>query len=66
MSKELVEQPDFKPTRKVSMGQFAGSLVTIGAWAIEEYTTMEIPLFIATAALQLVVFAVQYFTHDAG
>ena len=63
-TKELVQQPDYTPTRKVSIGQAAGSVVTIGAWALETYTAIDIPLFIGTACLQVVMFAVQYFVRD--
>lgn len=64
MPGELVKQPDYVPTRKVGMGQAVASLVTIGAWALEEYTDFTVPLFIATAALQVVMFITQYFVQE--
>ena len=66
MPKELITQPDYIPTRKVGMGQAVGSLVTIAAWMLETYTTLDIPLFIGTAALQLIMFIAQYFIRDSA
>lgn len=65
MTKELVSQPDYVPTRKVGMGQAAGSVVTIIAYMIETFTDVSIPLFIGTAFLQVVMFVIQYFTRDS-
>jgi len=66
MSKELVTQPDYAPTRKVGMGQAAGSVVTIIAYLVETYTEVAIPLFIGTAILQIVMFAIQYYVKEAA
>jgi hypothetical protein len=63
--KELVTQPDYLPTRKVGMGQAVGSVVTIAAWALETYTALDIPLFIGTAALQIIMFIAQYWIKDS-
>ena len=65
MPKELVTQPDYLPTRKVGMGQAVGSVVTIAAWALETYTALDIPLFIGTAALQIIMFIAQYWIKDS-
>lgn len=64
MPKELIQQPKYIPTRKVGFGQAAASVVTILAYYIEEYTEITVPLFIGTAFLQVVMFAVQYYTQD--
>lgn len=48
------------------MGQAVGSLVTISAWMLETYTELDIPLFIGTAALQLIMFLAQYFIKDSA
>jgi hypothetical protein len=66
MSKELVTQPNFEPTRKVGFGQLAGAVVTIVSWGMMEYGGVELPLVINLALLQVVIFAAQYYVKDAA
>lgn len=54
------------PSRKVTVGLVAGSLMTILAWASKQYAGVEIPAEVALAGATVITFALQYFVRNAS
>lgn len=53
------------PSRKVTIGLAAGSLMTLIAWASKQYAGVEIPAEVALAGATFINFILQYFVSDA-
>jgi high-affinity Fe2+/Pb2+ permease len=66
MTKELITQPSYTPTRKVGGGQLAGAVVTILSWLMLEFGGVELPLVVNLAILQIVIFAAQYYIKESS
>lgn len=53
------------PSRKVTIGLAAGSLMTILAWCSKTYAGVEIPAEVALAGATVINFILQYAVPDA-
>ena len=54
------------PSRKVTVGLVAGSVMTILAWCSKQYAGVEIPAEIALAGATVITFCLQYFVPEAS
>lgn len=54
------------PSRKVTVGLVAGSVMTILAWASKVYAGVEIPAEVALAGATVITFALQYLIPNAA
>ena len=52
------------PTRKVGAGALAGAVSVVVLWAIETFTTVDIPAEVAAAIATLIYFAVSYWVRE--
>lgn len=50
--------------RKVTVGLFAGALMTVVAWASDAFAGVTIPAEVALAGSTIIVFAIQYFVPN--
>jgi len=57
-------RPEYKPTRKVSVGVLAGSLVFIAAYVVEELSGKSLPTEVVISAQTIGVFIAQWATSD--
>lgn len=57
--------PIQQPSRKVTVGLVAGSLMTILAWASKQYAGVEIPAEVALAGATVINFVLQYMVPNA-
>jgi hypothetical protein len=57
--------PVQQPSRKVTVGLVAGSVMTILAWASKQYAGVEIPAEVALAGATVINFILQYFVPNA-
>lgn len=57
--------PIQQPSRKVTVGLVAGSVMTILAWCSKQYAGVEIPAEVALAGATVINFVLQYFVSDA-
>jgi hypothetical protein len=53
-----------QPSRKVTVGLVAGSVMTILAWCSKTYAGVEIPAEVALAGATVITFVLQYFVPD--
>lgn len=53
------------PSRKVTVGLVAGSVMTILAWASKQYAGVEIPAEVALAGATVINFMLQYMVPNA-
>lgn len=53
------------PSRKVTVGLVAGSVMTILAWASKQYAGVEIPAEVALAGATVINFILQYVVPNA-
>jgi hypothetical protein len=53
------------PSRKVTVGLVAGSVMTILAWCSKQYAGVEIPAEVALAGATVINFALQYLVPNA-
>lgn len=54
------------PSRKVTVGLVAGSVMTILAWASKQYAGVEIPAEVALAGATVINFILQYVIPNAA
>jgi hypothetical protein len=57
--------PVQQPSRKVTVGLVAGSVMTILAWCSKQYAGVEIPAEVALAGATVINFILQYFVPNA-
>ena len=55
-----VEQQSLVPTQKLIVSGLAGSIVTVGVWAVKEFASIEIPAEIAAQLAVIVSFIAGY------
>lgn len=58
--------PVATPSRKVTVGLVAGSVMTILAWASKQYAGVEIPAEVALAGATVINFILQYAIPNAS
>lgn len=62
----LVDQPSPLPTRKVAAGAIGAALATIVVWALNTYTHVVLPDYVAGAIATLIGGVAAYFTRERG
>lgn len=57
-------EPSNKPSRKVVIGTAVGATMTIVAWGIKAFASVEVPAEVALAGTTVIVSLLQYFVPN--